>query len=430
MIKKRFVKAAALSLVLVLATGMVSGCSSKKEGSSEGGKTKLVMSLWDEEQNKTMKKMIEVYEKENPNVTVETQLTTWSEYWTKLEASVTGGDAADIVWVNMLKAEGYVDAGVLMDVSEVAKELDVEANFPKALVDGYTYDGKIYAIPKDFDTNGLFYNKELFDKAGVAYPTEEWTLDDMQKAGEQLKAKLGEGEFASAVAYNSGQTTYQGSIYANGGYILNEDKTKAGWDDPKTIAGIEPWLKQIQTGVSATQEQMADTLPDAMFGAGKLAMLLAGNYMVSTFEQNEAIKGKYDVVSRPSFNGKKTDVINGLGYAVNAQTKNKEEALKFLTWLGGEEAMKIQGQDGTVISARNDAQQYYKDTYPELNLEIFTANLDNTILIEPRCIKYTELMDIQKTVVSEVWSGKMTLEEGCKKMAKDQQVILDEMNGK
>lgn len=428
--RKNRMKTIALALAAAMALTALGGCSSKSAGTTADGKTKLVMALWDEEQNKTMKKMIAVYEEQNPNVTVETQLTTWTEYWTKLEASVTGGNAADIMWINVLKAEEYLDAGVLMDVSEVATALDLKANYPAALVEAYNFDGKQYAIPKDFDTNGLFYNKELFDKAGVAYPTEDWTMDDFSKAAEQLAGKLDKGEFACAVPFNSGQTTFQGSIYANGGYILSSDRTKIGWDDPKTMEGLSVWVDLVLNGYSATQEQMADTLPDAMFEGGKVAMLLAGNYMISTFEQNEAIKGKYDVVSRPSFNGKKTDVINGLGYAVNSQTKNKEEALKFLTWLGGTEAMEIQGKDGTVISARNDAQHFYVDTQPDLNLKIFTANLEDTVLLEPRCPKYTELVNVQKTYMAEIWAGTISVEEGCKKMTEEQQVIVDQMNKK
>lgn len=423
-------KAAAVTLMATMTLGMLSGCGSKSAGSTKDGKTKLVMSLWDEEQNKTMQKMIGVYQEQNPNVTVETQLTTWNEYWTKLEASVTGGDAADIMWVNVLKAEEYVNAGILMDVSEVANTLDLKTNYPEALVNGYNYQEKQYAIPKDFDTNGLFYNKELFDKAGVSYPTDQWTMDDFTAAAEALSKKLDKGEFACAVPFNSGQTTYQASIYANGGFMLSPDKTKVGWGEEKTMEGLAVWTNLVAKGYSASQAQMADTVPDSMFEGGKLAMLLAGNYMISTFEKNEMIKGKYDVVSRPSFNGKKTDVINGLGYAVNAQTKNKEEALKFLTWLGGAEAMEIQGKDGTVISARNDAQHYFAETNEALNLKVFTANLEDTILLEPRCKKYTELMNVQKMYLPELWDNKMTVEETCKKIQEEQQIIVDKMNEK
>lgn len=428
--RKNWKKMMALGLALAMTVSMFSGCGSKDDGKTKDGKTKLVMALWDEEQNKVMKEMIKVYEEENPDVTVETQLTTWAEYWTKIEASITGGDAADIIWVNALKAVGYADSGVLMDITEAVADLDVENNFPKALVDGYTYDGKLYAVPKDFDTNGLFYNKELFDKAGVAYPTDDWTMEDLKAAAIELQAGLGDGEYPIAVGYNSGQTTFEGSIYANGGYILNEDKTETGWNDPKTVEAVQAWYEFVEEGISPTSEQMADTLPDTMFEGGKLAMLMSGNYMISTFEKNEVINGKFDVVRRPSFNGKKTDIINGLGYAINAATKNEEEAVKFLNWLGGEEAMRLQGQGGTVISARIDAQQYFAETRPELNLNIFTMDLDEARMLEPRVPYYSDLMTVQREVMAEVWAGNTTLDEGTNQIAEKWQAVLDEKNGK
>lgn len=428
--RKNWKKLVTLGLALTMTVTMFAGCGKKDDGKTKDGKTKLVMALWDEEQNKVMKEMIKVYEEENPDVTVETQLTTWAEYWTKLEASITGGEAADIVWVNALKAVGYAEDGVLMDLTEAVADLDVENNFPQALVDGYTFDGKLYAVPKDFDTNGLFYNKELFDKAGVEYPTDDWTMEDLKEAAVKLQAGLGDGEYPIAAAYNSGQTTYEGSVHANGGYILNEDKTETGWDDPKTVEAVQAWYDLVKEGISPTSEQMADTLPDAMFEGGKLAMLMAGNYMISTFEQNEVINGKFDVVRRPSFNGKKTDIINGLGYAINAATKNEEEAVKFLNWLGGEEAMKLQGQGGTVISARNDAQHYFAETRPELNLDIFTMDLDEDKMLEPRVPYYSDLMTVQREILAEVWAGNITLEEGTSQIAEKWQAVLDEKNGK
>lgn len=429
--KKSFKKWMAAGLVAVTAVSLLVGCGGKEDGGkSKDGKTKITMALWDEEQNKVMKEMIKAYEAENPDVTVETQLTTWSEYWTKLEASVTGGDAADIFWVNVLKAEGYADAGILMDISDIAEELNVEENFPEKMAKGYVFDDKTYAIPKDFDTAALFYNKELFDKAGVPYPTEEWTVDDMVAAAEKLKPAMGEGEYPTAAAFNSGSTTYEATIYANGGYIINEDNTKMGWDDPKSQEGLQAWYQLLEKGLSPTSAQMADTLPDTMFENGKLGMLMVGNYMISTFEQNDAIKGKYDMVQMPGYNGKKTTVINGLGYAINANTKQEEAAKKFVTWLGGEEAMKLQGQGGVVISARNDAQHYFAEKYPELNCAAFVANLDDTVLLEPRTTAYTELMTVQKEVMAQIWDGTLSIAEGTKKITEDSQPILDKMNGK
>lgn len=85
------------------------------------------------------------------------------------------------------------------------------------------------------------------------------------------------------------------------------------------------------------------------------------------------MEGKFGIVSRPTFNGKNTDIINGLAFSVSAFTKHPEEAADFALWLGSEEAQKIQGESGVVISARNDCQELYLDTHKDLNLQVFDS---------------------------------------------------------
>ena len=90
-------------------------------------------------------------------------------------------------------------------------------------------------MPKDFDTNALWYNKEIFDKCGVPYPTDDMSYDDLVATAKALKdsGKLGDGvyPFACPVEF---QTWYYQTVYANGGYILSDDKKSTGYDDPKT----------------------------------------------------------------------------------------------------------------------------------------------------------------------------------------------------
>jgi len=225
--RKNIKKLAAVGLTAVLGAGLLAGCGGdgKSSGGSKDGKVELVMSVWDSDQQPVMEKMAEAYNKEHPNVHVTTQLTTWSEYWTKLEASATGRSAPDIITMNVLHVEEYADAGILLDLTDAEKESDlkVNENFPAPLVDGYTVDGKLYGIPKDFDTNAVFYNKEIFDKAGVEYPSDNMTFEDFKAKCEELKnAGLPEGTYPTAVNRNSGQTTYDASVFANGGYFLSE----------------------------------------------------------------------------------------------------------------------------------------------------------------------------------------------------------------
>ncbi len=428
--KKNLKRLAALGLCVAMGSTMLVGCGGGKEGKSKDGKVELVMSVWDSDQQPVMEKMGEAYTKEHPDVTIKTQLTTWTEYWTKLEASATGGSAPDIITMNVLKVEEYADAGILMDLTEAEKKSDlkVHENFPAPLVEGYTIDGKLYGIPKDFDTNAVFYNKEIFDKAGVAYPQEGWTFEDFRKTCEDLKAAgLDEGVFPTAINRNSGQTTYDAAVFANDGYFLSEGNEKSGWGEQATIDAIKPWLQLVLDGLSPTLQQMSDTDPDSMFQGGQLAMYFSGNYMIPSY--NKTLEGKYGIAKRPTFNGKDTDIINGLAFSVSANTKHPEEATDFALWLGSEEAQKIQGEAGVCISARNDCQQYFVDANEGLNCEIFLENVKNSELL-PHCKVTSELGRVEKEYLEPVWQGKADLTEACKKIAEEQNAILDKMNSK
>lgn len=425
--KKNLKRLAALGLCVAMGATMLVGCGSKDGGKSKDGKVELTMAVWDSDQEPVMKKMAEAYTKEHPNVTVKTQLTTWTEYWTKLEASATSGSAADIITMNVMHVEEYAEAGILMDLTDAEKKSDLKINdnFPAPLVDGYTVDGKLYGIPKDFDTNAVFYNKEIFDKAGVEYPKDGWTFEEFKATAEKIKAANLPGVYACPVNRNSGQTTYDATIVANGGYILNEDNTETGWDDPATIGGIQPWLDFVTEGLSPTLEQMTNTDPDSMFQGGQAAMYLSGNYMIPSY--NKTLEGKYGIVSRPTFNGKNTDIINGLAFSVSANTKNPEEATDFALWLGSEEAQKIQAESGVVISARNDCQEIYPTTHPDLNLQVFLDNAENATLL-PHCKVSSELGQVEKTYLEKAWMGEITLEEACKSIKPEADAILDKMN--
>ena len=100
-----------------MSVSLLAGCGgSKEEGgsASSGGKTELTFGIWDENQRPAMEAMVEAYEKEHEDVTIEIQLTPYKggEYWTKLEAAATGGKAPDVFWLNVLHLDSYVEGGI------------------------------------------------------------------------------------------------------------------------------------------------------------------------------------------------------------------------------------------------------------------------------------------------------------------------------
>lgn len=416
-----------LSLSMMMMLASFTGCTQQETGSN-GGKTNLSFGIWDKNQQPTMQALCDAYTAVNPNVSIEIQITPYKggEYWTKLEASMTGGTAPDVFWNNGLHVENYVDGGMVLPLNEYIEKESFDLNvFPTSLVGLYNIEGEQYAVPKDFDTNAVWYNKEIFDAAGVAYPTDDWTWDDMIETAKKLTDKE-KGIYGIAAPLDF-QTCYYNTIFSSGGYILDEGKATTGYNDPNTQKGIQCWIDLINEGISPTLAETTDTSADSMFESGKLAMIWAGSYMTPEYVQNDVVKGKIDLVEAPTFEGKQGNVINGLGYSVYAKSKQKDEAAKFALWLGGEEAMKIQGQSGVVISARNDAQKYFAESNPELNLQAYT-NQSQIATALPCCKVSSQLFDIEAKYLKLAFSNEMTVEEACAKIASEVEPLLADMN--
>ena len=186
-------------------------------------KVTITFAFWDTNQEPGMKAIAEAYMAEHPNVTVETQVTPWSEYWTKLEAAAQGGALPDVFWMHSNQFFKYVSAGMLLDLTDL--NLDYTP-YPEGITALYHYEDKQWAVPKDYDTIALAYNKELFDKAGVAYPDDTWTWDTLRETAKKLTdAENGVYGFG---APNDTQSGYYNFVYQNGGFIF--EYGKSGFD--------------------------------------------------------------------------------------------------------------------------------------------------------------------------------------------------------
>ena len=425
-------KFAALGMSAVMVAGMMAGCGSSSDSSSSdskgssksGDKVELTLGIWDENQRDAMQKMIDAYEAENDNVSISIQLTPYKggEYWTKLEASAGGGTAPDVFWLNVLHLDSYVEGGILDDMTDAIASSDIKDNFSDTLVNNYVRDGKNYAVPKDFDTNALWYNKDLFDQAGVEYPTDDMTYDDLVALATELKDKLPDGVYPFACPVDF-QTWYYQTVYANGGWILNDDATETGYGDAKTQEGIQCWIDMIDAGLSPSASTLSETGSDAMFEGEQIAMTLAGSYMVPEYASNDTIKDKIDCVEVPTFNGVEDNCINGLGFAVYEGSKQKEEAEKFAIWMGSSEAQKIQGETGVVISARSDAQQYFAKANEQYNLAAYTNHSDEAYPL-PVCSKAAELYDMESTWLTKAYTGEMSLADACSGLKEEADALL------
>lgn len=385
--------------------------------SKESGK--LVFQIWDAGQKAGMEKLASAYMEEHPGVKIEVQATGWDEYWTKLEASATSNSMPDIFWMHSNQMYKYADNGILADCSDIVETDKYSEN---AVANAQGSDGKIYGVPKDKDLVVLVYNKELFDQAGVSYPDDEWTWDDMADASEQIYDKTGKYGY---MAYAHDQIGYWNFVYQNGGEILNEDGTEAEYTEPATADAIKYYIDLQKNDWCPTQDQFANTSATEQFFSGQGAMFYAGSWDLTNFcTTYKDMNGKWDVAVLPKCpnpeNGDGKAVIsNSVSYVTAAKGKNKDLAMDFLKFLGSEEGQKIEGESGVAIPAYNGLEDCWAKTFAENDYDV---NVENIIPMFDYSVKYVNNPSrpswepkVKQTVL-DIYAGNTSVDDGIQSM--------------
>lgn len=375
--RRQFVKA----MAAMSAASMLAACGGSSDSGSSGGKKALTFQIWDVAQKEGMEAMCAAYTQQHPEVSIEVQVTSWNEYWTKLEAAATSNQMPDIFWMHTNELLKYADNGMLADCSDI---VDTSKFSEVSLSNASGSDGTLYAVPKDKDTVGLVYNKEMFDAAGVSYPDESWTWDDLTDASQKIYDATGKYGY---MAYGDDQLGYWNFVYQNGGYILNEDKTQAGFTQPATAEAMKFYIGLQQYDWCPDQNYFAETAPGTAFFSEKGAMFFEGDWNILAELQNyPEMQGKWDVAVLPkapnpvSGDGRAT-ISNGLSYATAANNKNLDTVKDVLKFFGSEEGQRIQGESGAAIPAYIGLEETFLGVFEEydINMQVFLDMFDYSI---------------------------------------------------
>lgn len=410
-----------LLFILISSLLFMAACGTGEEKTSgKDESVTLTFGLWNKEQADVYEKVFEKFEEQNPNIKVEVQTTPVDQYWTKLQAAATGDKLPDVFWMNGPNFIKYASNGILLSLDDYMKDTDMDfSKLPGSLSDLYTYEDSQYAIPKDIDTIGLYYNKELFDAAGVPYPDETWTWDQFIDAAKKLtNAEEGIYGFAAQL-YN--QAGHYNTIYQAGGYVISDDLKTSGYDDPKTIEGIKFLTDMIHVHkVSPTLAQLTDTTARQLFESNKLAMHFDGSWMAKVF--NESLKDKVDVAVLPEGEEKAT-IIHGLGHAISANSEHPDEAWKLVEYLSSSEANEVFSESGLFLPAHEDVWDDWVASVPDMNLQAFIDMIDYSVPY-PVSKDTTEWQLLETEYLTKAWTGEESVEDMAKKLAEEMNKVL------
>lgn len=419
--KKKLKMIVALALGVVTTMSLLTGCGGS--GSSSSGNVTLTYEIWDKNQQPGMQAIADAFHKKNPNITVNVEVTPWDQYWTKLDAGASSGTLPDVFWMRSDQVYKYVDAGALMDITDKIKSSKdiLLSNFPEGLVSSYVIKGKNYAIPKDYDTIALWYNKTLFDAKHIPYPDGTWDWNKYLEVAQQL-TDTSKGIYGM-VAPKDDQQGFYNFVYQNGGYILSTDKKKSGFALQATKDAIQ-WNVDLSQKykVSPTHDKFSDTSFAQYFESGKAAMGLFGSWMVSEFKANDYVAKNCNVAVIPQGKTKAT-MYNGLGNAVAAKTKHPEEAWKFEEYLGTKEANDIQSEKGAAIPAYKGTEQGWVDSYKNFNLKVYPEMLSYGVLF-PTSATSPKWSTIEDTIMTKVFLKQLTVDDGCDQLQKQVDALL------
>ncbi|MGQ9840206.1 MAG: ABC transporter substrate-binding protein [Anaerolineae bacterium] len=296
----------------------------------------LRWAFWGSPEEAASHKLVaDAFMKIHPEIKIETWNEPWDNYFTKIQALWASGDPNAVPDIAFLwPTPKYAAEGVLENLDPYIQKSGYNLNdYWGGLLESAKYKGSVYGLPRDIEVNILYYNKDLFDKAGVKYPDESWTWDDLLAAAEKLTVKDASGKVTRyALAMEGGK--YSKWVNQNGGAILDDyvNPSKCMLAEPKSIEAIQFFADMMNKGYAMRDADLSQAGGDAaVFVSGQAAMIIQNTSRVSAFN---AAKMNYDVAVVPiPKGGKRWNPAGGAAWVMSAKSANKEAAWTFLQWL-------------------------------------------------------------------------------------------------
>ena len=318
---KKRIKLAMLGMTAVLFG--LTACGNKQESKSAEGKTTIRFASWDTADDvDAQQKMVDKFNEEHPDIQVVLEAY-GSDFDTKISASMGSGDAPDVMY--MWNYPAYHDGLEPLD-SYIEKEgEEYKKNFYSTLWNYNSYDGQIYGLPVGFTTHCVYYNKDLFEKAGVEEPKDGWTWEDLEEKAKKINEATGVKGFSFSMKPDP--YDYEMYLWSNGtAYCDKEGKMEGYINSDKALETYKMFQDMAKDGYAvATEKSGSDE-----FESGQTAMFVYGAWAVKKYTEAGV---NFGLAKLPSFGTEKSaSILSSSGVAIAKSSKNKEAAWEFVKY--------------------------------------------------------------------------------------------------
>ncbi|HRF49866.1 MAG TPA: sugar ABC transporter substrate-binding protein [Anaerolineales bacterium] len=332
--------------------------------------------------------IIQNYEDAHPDIIAQLEPVAGRDYYARLLTQLAAKAAPDIMQIGDDAVPSFVEKGAFLPLDECLQEggFDPSVYLPGLLTPGQV-DGQQYLLPKDYSPLGVYYNKKIFDAAGVAYPEADWTWEDLLATAQQLTRDAdGDGtpEVWGIQLPATWTTGFEYWVAAAGGSLISEDGTSfVGYmDSPETIRAVQFYADLYNTHKVAPPPADLNAFGggNSEFDNGQAAMRLFGIWPQSGMLKNPNID--LGVVNPPA-GAARANILFWGGFGISSTTQNLKAACDFLAYYTGEPAAEV-WKDWALPAVTSVAESSGQTTDPIKGVWIGELNH-----IVPRAYTYT-----------------------------------------
>jgi multiple sugar transport system substrate-binding protein len=418
-------------LVVMMLAGLAAcGGGGSSGSSSSNGVVNLTYALWDPIEETGYKQSVAQFMQQHPNIKVTIEYTPWAQYWQKLSTEFAAGNAPDVFWDHLAYFPQFVQQGQLTDLTSLIKQdnIDMSQYYPQ-LVQEWTYNGKVYGLPKDWDTIAILYNKQMFQKAGLPAPTsltwnptdggtflqtaEKLTLDQNGKHPTDPGFDPKHIKQYGFVSENNNQEGYWNFIAMNGGTFLDKPfGQNFQFNQPPAVQALQflvDLVNKYHVSPSATETNNNGGVQTQLFDGGKVAMIAQGSWELTGVAQQASIQ--WGVAPLPAGPNGVKSVFNGLTDAIYAKTPHPQEAWQLEKWLGSSQSEHIMGSGGFVWPGIQSEDQSFVQAWQKKGIDVspYLKEAQGSTVTFPISFGYNEASTDINNVFNEMYLGHLSV---------------------
>jgi multiple sugar transport system substrate-binding protein len=388
------------------------GCSSTGGSGTLDKKANVAITMWsgqDAEQEKVLEGLAAEFHKAHPNVTltVSPGASSTDDLLQKISAAFAGGDYPDISYAYGSWASELESSGRTQDITKEVQAPGVNWNefTGAARATAQPTGTKTIGFPAVVDNLSLIYNKTVFDKAGVAYPTADWTWDDFRAAAKKLTNKATQTYGYGYSVSGSEETTWQfwPHLWQNGGSIISQDGKTAEFDSKAGVDALT-FLRSMAVDDKSIYVDQTDTKFAELFANNRVGMITSGPWELVDLKTAGT---KYGVVQLPGTNGDH-ETVSGPDVWALFDHKDANRAYwsyQFTEWLTSaaqDERWNVAIGNLPLRSSEIDSAAFKKQSARYPGLEVMEANAVNAKQARPTLKGYEGLSEAIASAISHV----------------------------